>query len=107
MRLTATAPNTGIVPPHILDRIEQGGVQQPKKAGLPTGGGDCFPEVPASKDPSGVDVIFSDVKLPPSKKRTEKPLNLMGFDPGCFPHLPSKGDPSGLEIVVTGVVLPN
>ena len=104
MRLTVTPANTGIVPPHILERLEQG--PAPKKGSVPAAGGDCFPQVPATKDPSGVDVIFSDVKLP-ATRRGEKPLNLLGFDASCFPHLPTTRDPSGLEIVVTGVVLPN
>lgn len=104
MRLTPNSyPNTGIVPPHILEQLEKGTV---KEGGVPVDGSDCFPQVPTTKDPSGIDVIFTDVTLP-SSKRAEKSVNLLGFGPNCFPHLPSSSDPSGLQIVVTGVELPN
>lgn len=105
MRLTVNPANTGIVPPYLLDRLEasksKGGAA---KNGLPADGGECFPKVPAQKDPSGIDIVFTDVKLP---KSSRAPVNLQGFGPACFPHLPAKADPSGLQILVTGVVLPN
>lgn len=81
--------NTGIVPPHLQHR-----------AGIPQPEGACFPELPTQTDPSGIDVIFTDVQLPPKARPL---VNLTGE---CFPQVPCRNDAAAPEVLFEGVQLP-
>jgi len=81
--------NTGIVPPYLQEKLRKGQLPPNGNTGVvpPSMGGDCFPDVPAQKDESGVEVIFTDVKLPTARRPL---VDLTGGAPR-FTQLPVRG----------------